>query len=59
MKEAQEYVKEKRKSTATCLMFDRPWTEETDDLFFSKRKRGLASWYLPSGSSIYYEFEGN
>ncbi|KAG1519546.1 hypothetical protein G6F52_008518 [Rhizopus delemar] len=58
MKEAQEYVKEKRKSTTTCLSFDRPWTEESDDLFFSKRKRGLASWYLPSGSSIYYEFEG-
>ena len=25
---------------------------------FSRRKRGLASWLVPTGSPIYYEFEG-
>ncbi|KAI9270835.1 P-loop containing nucleoside triphosphate hydrolase protein [Sporodiniella umbellata] len=55
MKAAHDYIKCKK---THCLDMDSPWTQESDEIFFSKRKRGLASWYLPSGSSIYYEFEG-
>ncbi|KAI8064692.1 P-loop containing nucleoside triphosphate hydrolase protein [Gongronella butleri] len=36
----------------------RPWHEQVDDLFFSRRRRGLVSWWLPTGSALYYEFEG-
>ncbi|KAI8083313.1 P-loop containing nucleoside triphosphate hydrolase protein [Gilbertella persicaria] len=50
------------KNDKDCKLFeldmDKPWTEETDELFFSKRNRGLASWFTPTGSPIYYEFEG-
>lgn len=55
MKAAQSYLKEKK---YTIPETDKAWTEETDELFFSRRKRGLASWILPIGSPIYYEFEG-
>lgn len=62
MKEAQQYIKA-QKNTEALNFYDfesnRPWTEESDDLFFSRRKRGLASWLIPTGSPIYYEFEGN
>ncbi|SAM06090.1 hypothetical protein [Absidia glauca] len=34
------------------------WDQETDDLFFSRRRRGLVTWWIPTGSPIYYEFEG-
>lgn len=61
MKEAQDYLK-KQKEEEFSIDLDyessRPWTEESDDLFFSRRKRGLASWLIPTGSPIYYEFEG-
>ncbi|CAO3633213.1 unnamed protein product [Cunninghamella echinulata] len=33
------------------------WLQEIDDIFFSKRKRGLVSWWIWTGSPIYYEFE--
>lgn len=55
MKSAHDYIKSKK---THCLDLSQPWTQESDEIFFSKRNRGLASWYLPSGSSIYYEFEG-
>ncbi|KAI9484179.1 MAG: putative ATP-dependent RNA helicase DHX34-like protein [Benjaminiella poitrasii] len=37
---------------------DRPWTEESDELFFSRRKHGIASWFVPKETPIYFEFEG-
>ncbi|KAI9309287.1 P-loop containing nucleoside triphosphate hydrolase protein [Cunninghamella echinulata] len=36
---------------------DLVWLQEIDDIFFSKRKRGLVSWWIWTGSPIYYEFE--
>lgn len=61
MKDAQQYIKSQKDrdvSNIYGLESNRPWTEESDDLFFSRRKRGLASWLIPTGSPIYYEFEG-
>jgi beta-phosphoglucomutase-like phosphatase (HAD superfamily) len=61
MKEAQQYIKKQKEQEAPAIFAaesSRPWTEESDDLFFSRRKRGLASWLIPTGSPIYYEFEG-
>lgn len=58
---AQKFLKDLKDSKSYTFYEssnDRPWTEETDDLFFSKRKLGLASWLIPTGSPIYYEFEG-
>lgn len=62
MKEAQNYLKLQKNEGCSSLhdsVSSRPWTEESDDLFFSRRKRGLVSWMIPTGSPIYYEFEGN
>ncbi|CEP10178.1 hypothetical protein [Parasitella parasitica] len=60
LKEAQKYLKEK-KSEKESSFYDsgssRAWTEETDNIFFSRRNRGLVSWLIPTGSAIYYEFE--
>ncbi len=61
MKEAQLYLKQQKNENCSSLynqVSSRPWTEESDDLFFSRRKRGLVSWMIPTGSPIYYEFEG-
>ncbi|GAA5815536.1 hypothetical protein MFLAVUS_009048 [Mucor flavus] len=60
MKEAQQYLKKQKEENFSLFDLEstRPWTEESDDLFFSRRRRGLASWLIPTGSPIYYEFEG-
>ncbi|KAI8642814.1 P-loop containing nucleoside triphosphate hydrolase protein [Parasitella parasitica] len=61
LKEAQAYLKEKKTETESSfydLGSSRAWTEETDNIFFSRRNRGLVSWLIPTGSTIYYEFEG-
>lgn len=61
MKEAQQYLKKQRDVEFLDLgeeNSDRPWTEESDRLFFSRRERGMVSWLIPTGSPIYYEFEG-
>ncbi|KAL9551091.1 hypothetical protein MBANPS3_004422 [Mucor bainieri] len=59
LKEAQMYLKEKKNEKESSFYeTHRAWTEETDNLFFSKRNRGLVSWLIPTGSTIYYEFEG-
>ncbi|GAN03267.1 ATP-dependent RNA helicase DHX34 isoform X5 [Mucor ambiguus] len=59
LKEAQMYFKEKKNDKESPFYETyRAWTEETDNLFFSKRNRGLVSWLIPTGSTIYYEFEG-
>ncbi|KAF1807654.1 putative ATP-dependent RNA helicase DHX34 [Mucor lusitanicus] len=59
LKEAQMYLKEKKNEKESSFYeTTRAWTEETDNLFFSKRNRGLVSWLIPTGSTIYYEFEG-
>lgn len=61
MKEAQQYLKKQRDVEFLVVgedNSDRPWTEESDRLFFSKRERGLVSWMIPTGSPIYFEFEG-
>ncbi|KAF7726559.1 DEAH (Asp-Glu-Ala-His) box polypeptide 34 [Apophysomyces ossiformis] len=55
-KEAQVYIKSQR-DRPRFESSESPWSQMTDDLFFSRRKRGLASWFIPSGSPIYYEFE--
>ncbi|OBZ82768.1 putative ATP-dependent RNA helicase DHX34 [Choanephora cucurbitarum] len=58
---ARSYIKEaqsEKQSKFYDIHLDRPWTEETDELFFSRRSLGLVSWYIPIGSPIYYEFEG-
>lgn len=53
------YLKEKKNEKESSFYeTTRAWTEETDNLFFSKRNRGLVSWLIPTGSTIYYEFEG-
>ncbi|ORE07685.1 P-loop containing nucleoside triphosphate hydrolase protein [Rhizopus microsporus var. microsporus] len=59
MKDAQAFVKAKKNEKEALVLIDheRCWTEEIDDLFFSRRKRGMVSWYMPTGSPIYYEFE--
>ncbi|PHZ12771.1 P-loop containing nucleoside triphosphate hydrolase protein [Rhizopus microsporus ATCC 52813] len=59
MKDAQAFVKAKKNEKEALVLIDheRCWTEEIDDLFFSRRKRGMVSWYMPIGSPIYYEFE--
>lgn len=62
MKEAQQYLKKQKEERSVAVHdvdSNRPWTEESDDLFFSRRKGGLASWLIATGSPIYYEFEGN
>lgn len=61
MEEAQKYMKTQRGTEFLDLGeedSDRPWTEESDRLFFSRRERGMVSWMIPTGSPIYYEFEG-
>lgn len=61
MEEAQKYLKTQRDTEFLDLGeedSDRPWTEESDRLFFSRRERGMVSWMIPTGSPIYYEFEG-
>ncbi|EPB90295.1 hypothetical protein HMPREF1544_02820 [Mucor circinelloides 1006PhL] len=59
LKAAQIYLKEKKNEKESSFYeTSRAWTEETDNLFFSKRNRGLVSWLIPTGSTIYYEFEG-
>ncbi|KAI8375433.1 P-loop containing nucleoside triphosphate hydrolase protein [Blakeslea trispora] len=58
---ARSYIREaqsEEQSKFYDIQLDKPWTEETDELFFSRRNLGLASWYIPIGSPIYYEFEG-
>jgi hypothetical protein len=34
------------------------WSANTDDLFFSRHKNGLAVDYMPRNSPRYYEFKG-
>lgn len=60
IKEAQQYLKKQKGENSSLFDLEstRPWTEESDDLFFSRRRRGLVSWLIPTGSPIYYEFEG-
>ncbi|KAJ2960902.1 hypothetical protein NQZ79_g3699 [Umbelopsis isabellina] len=36
---------------------DLPWSESTDEIFFSKQKRGLATFFLRRGSPKYDEFK--
>ncbi|KAG2228952.1 hypothetical protein INT48_008020 [Thamnidium elegans] len=59
IKEAQQYLKKQKEEISSIFDLEsaRPWTEESDDLFFSRRRRGLVSWIIPTGSPIYYEFE--
>ncbi|KAI8384738.1 P-loop containing nucleoside triphosphate hydrolase protein [Radiomyces spectabilis] len=57
LKEAQQFLKEQKQKKVADLDMDRPWSQEADDLFFSKRKQGLAAWVIPGRSPIYYEFE--
>ncbi|ORZ02569.1 P-loop containing nucleoside triphosphate hydrolase protein [Syncephalastrum racemosum] len=58
IKDAQDYVKSKKKHKLFTHDTDRMWGPEIDDLFFNKRRQGLAAWIVPRGSPIYYEFEG-
>lgn len=57
IQEARQFLKEQKREPVPAYDPDRPWTEETDELFFSKRKRGLVAWLIPKGSPIYFEFE--
>ncbi|KAI8342400.1 P-loop containing nucleoside triphosphate hydrolase protein [Chlamydoabsidia padenii] len=65
IKEAQDYLKQGGGKSIKTDSGDNnlhqqgpPWDQQTDDLFFSRRRRGLVSWWIPTGSPIYYEFEG-
>ncbi|KAI9491621.1 P-loop containing nucleoside triphosphate hydrolase protein [Zychaea mexicana] len=54
IKEAQEYIKANR---GKLELEKRTWSEETDEIFFSRKRKGLAAWMMPRGSPIYFEFE--
>ncbi|CAO3611270.1 unnamed protein product [Cunninghamella blakesleeana] len=66
VKKAQEYIKQ-QKTTLEIPLTDiwnidndyneLIWLQEIDDIFFSKRKRGLVSFWLWNNSPIYYDFE--
>ncbi|KAI9025180.1 P-loop containing nucleoside triphosphate hydrolase protein [Phycomyces nitens] len=56
LKDAQQFLKSQKRQPLDDSS-DRPWSQETDDLFFSRRKCGLASWLVPTGSAVYYDFE--
>lgn len=58
IKDAQDYVKSKKKHKLFTQDTDRTWGPEIDDLFFNKKRQGLAAWIVPRGSPIYYKFEG-
>ncbi|CAM0139298.1 unnamed protein product [Umbelopsis sp. WA50703] len=60
LKDAQEHIK--TNSSAPQLddhtKDELPWSESADDIFFSKQKRGLATFFLRRGSPKYDEFKG-
>ncbi|KAL0096683.1 P-loop containing nucleoside triphosphate hydrolase protein [Phycomyces blakesleeanus] len=56
LKDAQVFLKSQKRDPLDDSS-NRPWSQETDDLFFSRRKCGLASWLIPTGSAAYYDFE--
>ncbi|ORX58161.1 hypothetical protein DM01DRAFT_1372236 [Hesseltinella vesiculosa] len=53
--EAQDFIK--KCSWIPMEANQQPWHEQVDDLFFSKRRRGLVSWWLATGTPLYFEFE--
>lgn len=59
LKEAQEYIKSTKPAPPQePQSTDEPWKEAIDDIFFSKQKRGLATFFLRRGSPRYDEFKG-
>ncbi|KAI9288492.1 hypothetical protein BC943DRAFT_157421 [Umbelopsis sp. AD052] len=60
LKEAQNYIKTAKPSPSDSQQSSEqpPWSDTADDIFFSKEKRGLATFFLRRGSPRYDEFKG-